>query len=331
MKPVARVFVTRPIPLKGIDFLKKKGCAVVMQPKRINLSKQALMKRVRGYDALLTLLTNKIDADIMDAAGPKLKVISNYAVGLDNIDREAAIKRNITVTNTSIPEVSESVAEHTFALMLALAHRLVEADRFTRTGKYHGWDSQLFLGRDLAGLTLGLVGLGRIGKAVARHALAFGMNLLYFDVKRDRVFEKETHAQYRNFQKLLSESDVISLHVPLIPSTRHLINAGALRRMKKDALLVNTARGAVVDEKAVLKALYHKKLGGFALDVFECEPAIDCDTTDQYELRKLPNVIMTPHTASATVRTREAMAIMAAQNIIDAFNNGHARKERSRV
>jgi glyoxylate reductase len=238
-------------------------------------------------------------------------------VGFDNIDIDAAKKRNIIVTNTPSPEISESVAEHTFALLLSLAHRIPEADRFTRAGKYHGWDPHLLLGRDIAGLVLGLVGLGRIGKMVARHASAFDMRVLYNDVNRDEEFEKKFSARFMPLQKLLSQSDIVSLHVPLLPSTRHLITTPQLRLMKKDALLINTARGPIVDEKAVLKALYQKKLGGFALDVYECEPAIDCDHTDQYELRKLSNVIMTPHTASATVRTRDAMARLAASNIID--------------
>jgi len=326
--PIKKIFVTRPIPQAGIDLLKKKkGLQVTMQPKPINLSKKEMTKRVKGTHAILSLLTNKIDGEIMDAAGPQLKIIANYAVGFDNIDLEAAKKRGIIVTNTPSPEISESVAEHTFALIMALAHRIVEADKFTRAGNYHGWDPKLFLGRDLAGLTLGLVGLGRIGKLVASHALCFGMKVAYFDKTRDTQFEKDTNARYLSFEKLLRMSDVVSLHVPLLPSTRHLINTKALRLMKKDAFLVNTARGPVIDETAVLKSLYAKKLGGFALDVFECEPAIDCDTTDQYELAKLPNVIMTPHTASATVRTRDAMAILAAQGILDAFagkNPAHA-------
>lgn len=315
-----KIFITRPIPQVGIDLLKKKkGLQVIMQPKPINLSKKELQKRAKGAHAILSLLTNKIDGDIMDAAGPQLKIIANYAVGFDNIDVEAAKKRGIIVTNTPSPEISESVAEHTFALIMALAHRLVEADTFTRAGQYHGWDPKLFLGRDLAGSVLGLVGLGRIGKLVAAHALCFGMKVVYFDRKRDEEFEKETKARYLPLEKLLGQSDVVSMHVPLLPSTRHLINAKALRLMKKDAFLINTARGPVVDETAVLKALYAKKLGGFALDVFECEPAIDCDTSDQYELAKLPNVIMTPHTASATVRTRDAMAILAAKSILDSL------------
>lgn len=315
-----KIFITRPISRVGIDLLKEAGYKVTLQSKPINLSKRELLKCVKGYDALLSLLGNKIDGAIMDAAGPQLKVISNYAVGFDNIDIEAAKKRNIIVTNTPLSEISESVAEHTFALMLSLAHRIPEADRFTRAGKYKGWDPQLLLGRDIAGLTLGLIGLGHIGKMVAKHASAFAMHVVYNDMKRDQEFEKDFSARYMSLEKLLSQSDIVSLHVPLLPSTRHLISTKQLRFMKKDALLINTARGPVVDETATLKALYRKKLGGFALDVYECEPAIDCNLKDRYELRKLSNVIMTPHTASATVGTRSAMSRLAAQNIIDALS-----------
>lgn len=318
--PSLHVFVTRPIPKVGIDLLKKQGYRVKVQPEPINLSKRVLLKQVKGCDAILSLLTNRIDADIMDAAGPRLKVLSNYAVGFDNIDVEAAKKRNIIVTNTPSPQISESVAEHTFALMLALAHRVVEADLFTRSGKYKGWDPALLIGRDIAKTQLGLIGLGNIGKTVAKHAHAFDMHVAYHDRKRDEEFEKTYSATFMSFEDLLRTSDIVSLHVPLLPSTRHLINAKALRLMKKDALLINTARGPVVDETATLKALYAKKLGGFALDVFECEPLIDCNPRDRYELRKLSNVIMTPHIASATIKSREAMALLAATNIIEALS-----------
>jgi len=316
------IFVTRPIPHLGIEMLKKRGHSVTLQRDRRNLSKQELIKKLSGkkYDALLCLLTNQIDSDVMDAAGSQLKIISNYAVGFDNIDVEAAKKRGIAVTNTPAPEVNISVAEHTFALALSLSRRIVEADRYARTGKYHGWDPDLLVGNDLHDRTIGLIGMGRIGKEVVRHAQSgFGMSVLYFDPRRDQEFEREYHARYLPMERLLQTADIVSLHVPLLPSTRHLINTKTLRLMKKTALLVNTARGPIVDEKAVLKALYAKKLGGFALDVFECEPNTDCDATDQMALKSLSNVIMTPHIASATVNARNAMARIAAQNILDIF------------
>ncbi len=317
-----KIFITRPISKVGIEMLKKKHSVTVQRDRR-NLPKNEMIARVKGkgFDAILCLLTNTMDADVMDAAGPQLKVLSNYAVGFDNIDVEAAKKRNIIVTNTPSEEVSVSVAEHTFTLMLALSRRIVEADRFARAGKYMGWDPDLLIGRDVYDKTIGLLGMGRIGKEVVRRArLGFGAAVLYYDLHRDLAFEKEYGVKYVSQEKLFALSDILSVHVPLLPSTRHVVSTKFLRLMKRSALIINTARGPIVDEKALLKALYGKKLGGYALDVFECEPEIDCDPSDQYELKKLDTVIMTPHIASATVNARNAMARIAAQNILDVFS-----------
>ena len=315
-----KVFVTRPIPRVGVDLLKKAGHKVTVQPEQKNLSQRELKEALKGkkYDAILSFLTNQIDEDVLKSAGDQLKVVANFAVGFDNVDVKTANARGVVVANTPCIEVSRSVAEHTFALMLSLARRIPEADVFARAKKYKGWDPDLLIGNDIYETTLGIVGLGGIGKEVAKRAAkGFDMKILYTDVKPDREFEKEYNAKYMKLEDLLPLADIVTLHVPLLPSTRHLITTKTLKLMKKNALLINTARGPVVDEKAVLKALYAKKLGGFALDVFECEPAIDCDLTDHYELRALPNVIMTPHIASATVRARDAMATLAAQAIID--------------
>lgn len=315
-----KVFVTRPIPKLGIDLLKKSGHRVVIQPDRRNLSKKELISAVKGkkFDAILSFLTNQIDEDVLIAGGEQLKVVANFAVGFDNIDVKIANARGVVVANTPCIEVSRSVAEHTFALMLALARRISEADVFTRAGKYKGWDPDLMVGQDIYGKTLGIIGLGGIGREVAHRAVkGFDMKPIYHDVRRDRDFEKEYGAKYMELDKLLSSSDIVTLHVPLLSTTRHLITTKTLRLMKKDALLVNTARGPVVDETAVLKALYSKKIGGFALDVLECEPSIDCNIGDHYELKTCPNVVMTPHIASATVGAREAMARLAAEAIID--------------
>ena len=317
-----KVFITRPIPKIAVDMLKKKGHTVTLQRERRNLSKTELIKKVYGkkYDALLCLLTNTIDGAVIEACGAQIKIISNYAVGFDNIDLAVARKKGIVVTNTPALEVSTSVAEHTFALILSLSRRIVEADRFSRPGKYHGGDPDLLVGSDLHDRVLGLVGMGRIGREVAKYAHnGFGMSVQYYDKHRDMDFEKTYQARYVSFERLLKTADIVSLHVPLLPSTKHLINTKTLRLMKKTALLVNTARGPIVDERAALKALYAKRLGGFALDVFECEPNNDCDPNDQMALKSLSNVIMTPHIASATVNARNAMARIAAQNILDVF------------
>ncbi len=311
------IFVTRPIPNAGILALEAEGYEVRMHPHDAIISRSALLQGVFGCDALLSLLTDKIDAEVMEAAGPKLKIIANYAVGFDNVDLEEARKRHITVTNTPAPEAVEAVAEHTFGLLLALAHRIPEADAFTRSGNYTGWSPNLLLGVDVHHKTLGIIGSGRIGSAVAERAVkGFHMSCVYSDIKRDTAFEKTYDAQFLSFDSLLETTDFISLHVPLLPATRHLISTEAFSLMKKGAFLINTSRGPVVDEKALLRALKTERIAGAALDVYECEPSIDCDLTDRLELRNFPNVILTPHTASATNEARQAMSLLAANNII---------------
>ncbi len=315
-----KVYVTRNIHDSGLKALKAAGHDVTVNPDdRVHTKAEliAVLKKEKP-DALLSLLTDKIDGEVLDA-GPKLKIVSNFAVGFDNIDLEAARRRNIMVTNTPSDWVADSVAEHTFALMLALSHRIVEADSFTRSGRYNGWNPFLMNGMLLKGKTLGVIGLGRIGTDVVKHSYGIGMKVSYYDTKRNEDLEKSCGARYLAMEDLLKEADVISLHVPLLPSTRHLLSTKQFKLMKPSALVINTARGPVVDEKAILQALNDKKIGGFATDVFECEPSIDCDPYDHLELKALPNVIMTPHIASATVEARQDMSMIAATNIIAAL------------
>ncbi len=313
-----KIFVTRRIPQNGLDLLtKRKNFEVEVYPKNKKISRWGLLQKVQGCDAILSLLTDTIDAKLLDAAGKNLKIVSNFAVGFDNVDLKAAKQRKIIVTNTPAPTISESVAEHALALIFGLAHRITEADRFTRTGKYKGWSPTLLTGTDVFGKTLGIVGLGRIGKALAQRMKdGFGVKILYHDVSRDEAFEMETGARFVPMKILLQKSDFVSLHVPLLKTTRHLIGAKELKLMKPTAFLVNTARGPVVDEIALTKALEKRQIGGAGLDVYECEPFIDCNPRDTHSLRKLDNVILTPHTASATKEAREAMADIAAKNII---------------
>jgi len=262
----------------------------------------------------LSVLTDKIDAEIMEVGLPTVKIIANYAVGFDNIDLEAAKQSNLMVTNT--PGVlTNTVAEHTFALMLSIAHRISEADRFSRADKYKAWGPSLLLGTDLSGKTLGVVGLGRIGTRVALHAVrGFEMKILYTDPKANPEFEKEFGAQYfERIDDMLPHCDFVSIHVPLLDSTHHLINEEKLKMMKKTAYLINTSRGQIVDEKYLAEALKNGVIRGAAIDVFEFEPEITP------ELKNLDNVILTPHIASATEETRNKMAEMAAQNIIEAL------------
>ncbi len=312
-----KILITRPIPDEGIKMLRNAGHTLDLSKKDEVMSRKDLLKRVKGVDALLSLLNDRIDEEVFRAAGPNLKIVANYAVGFDNVDLKAAKARNIIVTNTPAPEVSETVAEHTFALMMTLAHRIAESDAYARAEKYKGWGPNLMLGTDVYGKTLGIVGLGRIGEAVAERAVhGFKMKCVYADLKPNKDFEKRFKAKRLPMEKLLATADFVTLHVPLLPSTRHLMSTKQFALMKKTAFVINTARGPVVDEKALLKALKAKKIAGAALDVFECEPAIDCDLTDKLELKAFPNVVLTPHTASATIEARQAMSKFAARNIL---------------
>jgi glyoxylate reductase len=311
-----KVFITRKIPESGPGLLKQAGFEVEVSDFDGVLPREKLLEKVKGVDAILSLLTDKIDGEVMDAAGPQLKIVANYAVGFDNFDLAAAKQRNVIMTNT--PEVlTESVAEHAIALMFAISRRIVEGDKFMREGKFTGWQPMLFLGNDLYGKTLGLVGLGRIGAAVAKRMHdGFEMKILYYDVKRNEELEKQYHLEYRDLNDLLKESDYVSIHVPLLESTRHLIGEPQFKMMKKTAYLINTSRGPVIDEKALVASLKNggiKGAGlikGAALDVYEEEPKMAPG------LAELPNTVLTPHTASATEETRSAMSELAAKNII---------------
>lgn len=308
-----KVFVCQPLPDPAVSMLKKDGHKVSVYPKEYIIPRVKLLEGVRGAHAILSLLTNKIDGKVMDAAGPQLKIIANYAVGYDNVDVTAAKKRGVLVTNT--PDVlTESVGVFTYTLMLAIAKRVTEADRFTRAGKYKGWGPKLFLGGGTLGRTLGIVGAGRIGTTVAQFSKnGLGMKIIYTDVKRNKDFEATTNATFKTLPALLHSADFVSLHVPLLPSTRHLISSKQFKMMKKTAYLINTSRGAVIDEKALVRALKTKQIAGAAIDVYEHEPKL------AHGLAKLENVILTPHIASAGLETRQLMSKMAAENIIQAF------------
>lgn len=320
---MANIFVTRDIPDQGLKLLKqRRGLKMDIYSQDQAIPRAELKKRVKGATVILSLLTDKIDAEIMEAAGPQLKMIANYAVGFDNIDLKEAAKRGIAVSNTPSPVVSESVAEHAIALLFALTHRIVETDTFARAGKYKGWGPKMFLGTDLNGKTLGIVGGGAIGAAIAQRLHnGFGVKIVYTDIKRNAELEKNFGAKFLTKEKLLQTADIVSLHIPLLPATRHYISSKELKLMKKTAFLINTARGPIVDEKALVKALLKGEIAGAGLDVFECEPLIDCDPKDTLELRQLPNVVLTPHTASATTEARQAMSVAAAKNVL-AFLDG---------
>lgn len=306
-----KIYITRRIPEAGIKMLKDKGYEVEVNPEDKVLSKEELKEGVSGADAVISLLTDKIDAEILDSAGPQLKIVANYAVGFDNLKLDDFKVRNVYASNT--PDVlTNTVAEHTFGLILSAAQRVTEGDRFTRAGKYHGWEPMMLLGNDLYKKTLGILGLGRIGSRVAHHgAKGFDMDIIYYDVRRNEEFEKEYNARFMATpEELLKEADFVSVHVPLFPTTRHLINADRLKMMKPSAYIVNTSRGPVIDEAALVDALKNKVIRGAALDVYENEPNLTPG------LIELENVVLTPHTASATEETRAAMSEVAAKNII---------------
>ena len=315
-----KIYITRKVPQTLPNILKKAGFIVEMYGHSDRtMPRQEMLKKIKGCVGVITLLTDRVNEEFLKAAGPQLKVVSNYAVGFDNIDLAVCAKYKVKVGNTPCEEVNEAVAEMAMAMILSLSRRLPEADRFVREGKYKIWDPALMVGPSLSGKTLGIVGLGRIGLGLAHRAVdGFGSKLIYSDVKRNLDFEKKHKAKFVTFEKLLKTADFISLHVPLLKSTLHLISTRQFKIMKKGAVLINTARGPVVDELALLKALKSKQIGGAALDVFECEPAIDCIPSDNIKLSDFDNVIMTPHIATATIEAREKMAELAAMNIVQA-------------
>ncbi len=310
-----KVFVTRIIPDKGLDPLKD-FCDVDLWQAALPPSREELLRHVQRVDGLLSLLTDKIDGELMDAAGAQLKVISNFAVGFDNIDVNAATARKIPVGNT--PDVlTDATADFAFTLMMSTSRRILEADRHVRAGKWKTWEPMQLLGHEMKNATLGLVGFGRIGKAMARRALGFDMRVIYYDPSETKS-DPDVKAVGVDLETLLAESDFISLHTPLTPATQNLIDAETLGKMKPNAILVNTARGPVVDLEALYEALKSKRIFAAGLDVTEPEP-LPAD----HPLFTLDNVIIAPHIASATVAARDKMAWMAAKNLITGLKGEH--------
>jgi glyoxylate reductase len=307
-----KVFVTRIIREKGLSQIEA-SCQADIWPEALPPDRETLIERVQGIDGLLCLLTDRIDAEVMDAAGPDLKVISNHAVGFDNIDVPAATARGIPVGNT--PGIlTDATADMTFALLLAAARRVVEAEKFLRAGQWKTWSPSMLLGMDVAGATLGIIGFGRIGKAVAIRATGFDMRILYYDPSVSPS-DPNLPAVSTDLDSLLRDSDFVSLHVPLTPETHHLVNASFLRKMKPDAVLVNTSRGGVVDQEALYQALKERRIFAAALDVTDPEP-LPIDNP----LLELGNCIILPHIASASVYSRDMMAFLSAKNLLAGVN-----------
>jgi glyoxylate reductase len=304
--PKPKVFVTRIIRAKGLDLVKE-FCEAEIWQDELPPSREVLLEKVRGVDGLLCLLTDKIDGAVLDAAGPQLKVVSNHAVGFDNIVVADATARGIPVGNT--PGIlTDATADFAFALLMAAARRVTEAERYLRSGKWQTWGPSTLLGMDLVGKTLGLVGFGRIGRAIAKRAAGFDLRVIYYD---PQVMPEFNATAVDSLDTLLHESDFVSLHTPLNESTRHMVNAGFLGKMKRSAILINTSRGPVVDQDALYHTLKTQQIFAAALDVTDPEP-LPLDSP----LLTLENCVIAPHIASASEKTRDEMARLAALNLI---------------
>jgi len=303
-----KVFVTRLIPDRGLDLLREM-CDVTVWQEELPPPREVILRELADADGLLCLLTDPLDAAMIRAA-PKLRVISQMAVGFDNIDLDAATARGIPVGYT--PGVlTETTADFAFALLMAAARRISEAERYVRAGRWKTWGPTLLMGLDVHGATLGIIGLGRIGRAMAWRARGFAMRVIYYDPSTDPGVAQQMGAESRSFEEVLAEADFLSLHVPLTPQTYHLIDARALRLMKPTAVLINTSRGPVVDQRALYEALASHRIAYAALDVTDPEPIAPDDP-----LLALDNCLIVPHIGSSSVHTRTRMAVMAAENLL---------------
>ena len=308
-----KILVTQKVPDPAYPLLEEIGDVEANMEEGVIWPYEELLRRGPGHDYIYSLLTDNIDANFLQAcaaATPRLKMVANMAVGFNNIDVDAATRLRIAVSNT--PGVlSDTTADLAFALLMATARRIPEAERFLRAGKFTGWGPLLFCGVDVHGAVLGLIGAGRIGKLMARRSTGFDMKVIYYDVYRmSHDEELEYHVTYMPFDDVLQQADFISIHTPYMPSTHHLIGERELKLMKPSSILINTARGPIVDEKALVKALQAGTIAGAGLDVFENEPAVEP------ELLTMENAVLLPHIASASLRTRTLMATMASDNIV---------------
>lgn len=307
-----KVLITREIPSPGIELLKTE-CEIEMNTEDRAMTRSELLSRAADKDAVLCLLTDKIDAEFFDAA-PRLKGVANYAVGFDNMNVAEASSRGIFLSNT--PDVlTEATAEMAWALLFSVSRRIVESDLFLRTGQWAGWGPLQFVGQGISGKTLGIVGPGRIGTSMAMMSRGFNMKVLYSGNRKNDVLEKEMNAELVSFSTLIRESDFISLHVPLRTETKHMFSASVFKEMKKSSVIINTARGAVINEEDLLDALVTGEIAGAGLDVYEFEPEVT------EKLKILNNVVLTPHTGSGTIKSRDDMSIMAAENILAMLKN----------
>jgi glyoxylate reductase len=311
-----KVFITREIPSTGINLLKKKGFEVSVYKKDQQIPQKEFLKHVKDCDAVISLLTDKIDKGVIHQM-KYCKVIANYAVGYNNIDVEYAARRGIMVTNT--PDVlTDSTADLAMALVLACARRLPESEKLVRTRKFVGWKPKLLLGMELKNKYFGILGAGRIGTEVAKRAHAFGCKIIYYSNSANSFLETKLNAKKLSLNSILKKSDILSIHLPLNTKTYHLLNEKNLILLKKSAILINAARGEIVDEKKLISMLKHKKIFAAGLDVYEGEPNI------KKEFYKLDNVILLPHIGSATIDARNIMSLLAAKNVIAVLSGKRA-------
>ena len=311
---MANIYVTRKIPDAGLKLLEEKfGKIEVNEEDRI-LSKEELMQKVKGRDAILSLLTDNVDEDVIIAAGPQCKIFANYAVGFNNINIEAATKHGVMVSNT--PGVlTDTTADLAISLMFAVARRLAEGDRYMRAGNYKFWGPLLMLGKEITNKTIGIIGAGRIGSNIAyKMHKGFNMKVVYHDRNVKPEIEKDLNAVRVDLDTLCREADYIFINMNYVPETHHLINEANIKLMRPDTVIINTARGPIIEEKALVKALKEKRIFGAGLDVYENEPQMEEGLADLY------NVVLEPHIGSATIETRNNMSVIAAKNIIQALS-----------
>jgi glyoxylate reductase len=307
-----KVLITGKLPAAAEERLRKHGYEIDRHDEDVPLSHEALRERAKDADGMITLLADKIDEALFEAA-PRLKVVANYAVGYNNIDVKAAKARGVTIANT--PDVlTAATADLAAALALACARRVVEGDRFTRAGKFNGWKPDLLLGAELEGKVVGVAGAGRIGSAFARRMAGFGMRVVYFNRSRNERLERELGAERLELAELMRRADLVSIHLPLSEETRGLVNAEMIASLKPTAIVVNTARGEVIDEKALIDALKNRRIFAAGFDVYDGEPNLDPD------LFELENAVLLPHLGSATKETRDVMADLAARNVVAVLN-----------
>ncbi len=311
-----KVFITRKIPNEGINYLKNNGYELDIYPHDKPIPKSILLKKIKDVDAIITLLTDQIDKDVISRMD-KCKIIANYAVGYNNIDVKFANEKNIVVTNT--PDVlTDATADLAMTLVLTCGRRVIEGEKLIREGKFTGWKPDLLLGIELKNKTFGILGAGRIGCATALRASAFGAKIIYYSRNKNDFLNKKLNAKKVSLNFLLKKSDIISVHLPLTDKTFHLLNSDNLSLVKPSAIIINTARGEIIDENALINLLKHKKIFAAGLDVFENEPNIN------KKLLKLKNVVLLPHLGSATLDTRNNMALLAAKNVHRVLNGKKA-------